>query len=562
MAAISLTGCTWKEFRKLQNPEALEGPDRQAAIDSFRGVDGDSIAEQKPQVSGKGGSSDLAAAESESAKNILIQRESSFLAAQKAAEDCVANDLGTISANPLQPASQDRMKYPGATFNQGAADCTQKSFLYFQAGLSLSDDLCRLFFNDAAKYRADANETRDIANAIGTLTSAILGLTGAGSLATGAAGVAFGTFESGINASVANYLFSADPGQVEDLVFKQREVLVKQYERGKNITNFYDARRALAAYNQTCAPVSVRNLVNTSIQNSVLALERQSSPTTNELSAIDRAAIGGLADKVRALLKNEPVVTNDDMISIYAIFVRGGLPATVWDQRVARLRAEAIVDPNTIALIVKDEKKRKEQEQLIVNYAQTAATISGFDGLLDQEVIAAKQKSSSPIVKSIPDAQSLLANLLRAGHETKDGKTYGEKVVDEKITPEIIKSLFGIFSLRDLNDRSFQIRKQALLAAGIIGSDGKPIFYDASADAQIQTNQMIAIVEAAGAIANYRQEMTCEMQLLEESKSCGNGIVAPTNSGTSASDQAAPTSPTAEPVTPPVVNQPIQPVLQ
>ena len=136
---------------------------------------------------------------------------------------------------------------------------------YLLIGITLSNELCDVWFNKLYTTQITFNQTSDIISATGSLTTAILGYSGADSRTSGLAASIFGVSKQALDSLVANYVIAPDLTSVAVAVREYRSLYAAKLESAETEWNYYTARRAIMAYDNSCSALSVKRFINARI---------------------------------------------------------------------------------------------------------------------------------------------------------------------------------------------------------------------------------------------------------------------------------------------------------
>ncbi len=240
------------------------------------------------------------------------------LEGENAGPQSVQNFRGTIV---IPNAAQ----YQAALTNSAEdAPSTGLARLYLQAGIALSDELCAFWFRRVGEAQAKVRADRDALSNIGALSATALGLANVNSAVVGGLAGGFGFLEDTFTSELANFIAAADLSTVEQAILVDRSN--KAAELDLLSLNFYQTRRALIAYDNTCSQLSVNRVVNKSIENTIdlsegdlrrLAKERAARPTGFGALLINR-----VADELGSIFAEIAVVTSREVVALHAILNR------------------------------------------------------------------------------------------------------------------------------------------------------------------------------------------------------------------------------------------------
>ena len=102
-------------------------------------------------------------------------------------------------------------------------------------------------------------------SAAGSLTTAILGYSGADSRTSGLAASIFGVGKQTLDSLVTNYVIAPDLTSVAVAVREYRSLYAAKLESAQTEWNYYTARRAIMAYDNSCSALSVKRFINARI---------------------------------------------------------------------------------------------------------------------------------------------------------------------------------------------------------------------------------------------------------------------------------------------------------
>ncbi len=249
-------------------------------------------------------------------------------------------DQGPQSAQTLRgkiDGEHGRAKFPQeATFfgvMNASASATNKSpgteasqkhaKVYLRAGIALSNDLCRQFFRKLIHVQSTVNADRDLLSNVGALTALITGLAEVDSKIVGGIGGAFGFLEDTINSEQANFLVAAELSVVQDAIAKDRKLRADLLVAPAKTYDFYSARDALIAYDDTCSQGAIKRFVLETVAtgkdirlNRIKKKRDQLQDQTGQ-RVVEAAAVG-----ISDLIEGGPILSNDDVLFLYAVLYR------------------------------------------------------------------------------------------------------------------------------------------------------------------------------------------------------------------------------------------------
>lgn len=238
-----------------------------------------------------------------------------------------------------------------AAFGSGTADtdASVSSDRYFQAGITLSNDLCSEWFGRLERSNVAMAETRDTLANAGTATTTIMGATSASTEALTIVASIFGFGRQAATDLSTNYVITPDLAQVEQMMSDYRTNYVKSVFTSDDRTDFQRATRALILYHSLCTAPVVRSLVNRSISEANLQ-------PSNESKAFEDTILAAAARDVTKHFANVTLSVTDFQY-LYAFEFQDAVGAKpVLDKISEYLKARNLLDTAADAVAAKDEK--------------------------------------------------------------------------------------------------------------------------------------------------------------------------------------------------------------
>jgi hypothetical protein len=179
---------------------------------------------------------------------------------------------------------------------------------YLLVGITLSNELCDVWFNKLYTTQITFKQTSDIISATGSLSAAILGYSRADSRVSGLTASVFGVGKQITDSVVANYVIAPDLTSVAVAVREYRSLYAAKLESAETEWNYYTARRAIMAYDNSCSALSVKRFINARISGT----QPEESPQPLLELATSKLLVEW-KDKFKV-----PVNTIADLVDVYA----------------------------------------------------------------------------------------------------------------------------------------------------------------------------------------------------------------------------------------------------
>jgi hypothetical protein len=179
---------------------------------------------------------------------------------------------------------------------------------YLLVGITLSNELCDVWFNKLYSSQITFRQTSDIISATGSLSAAILGYSRADSRVSGLTASVFGVGKQITDSVVANYVIAPDLTSVAVAVREYRSLYATKLESAQTEWNYYTARRAIMAYDNSCSALSVKRFINARISGT----QPEESPQPLLELATSKLLVEW-KDKFKV-----PVNTVADLVDVYA----------------------------------------------------------------------------------------------------------------------------------------------------------------------------------------------------------------------------------------------------
>lgn len=225
-----------------------------------------------------------------------------------------ANDLRGFKSKDNQTSQSDDCSDEENTFckiqltSSKSPDDRKLARDYLLIGITLSNELCDVWFNKLYTTQITFKQTSDIISATGSLTTAILGYSGADSRTSGLAASIFGVSKQALDSLVANYVIAPDLTSVAVAVREYRSLYATKLESAETEWNYYTARRAIMAYDNSCSALSVKRFINARISGT----QPEESPQPLLELATSKLLVEW-KDKFKV-----PVNTVADLVDVYA----------------------------------------------------------------------------------------------------------------------------------------------------------------------------------------------------------------------------------------------------
>ena len=239
---------------------------------------------------------------------------------------------------------------------------------YLSAGITLSDALCSEWFRLLGRAQATVNADRDLLSNVGALSATVLGLANANSAVTGGIAGGFGFLENTMSSEMANFIVAPDVSQVQQNIMLQRVELANDIENSASQINFYQARRALITYDNTCSHLAIKRVVNDSISSANVAKRQRAS-----------VQIGGVylvkvSNELSSLLASSSI-SPGDLLPLYAYLVsdKGSAPE-IGDKLTQYLKDKSILDSNGVLKL-----KASKDQSVFLSKLIAAGQLGGFE---------------------------------------------------------------------------------------------------------------------------------------------------------------------------------------
>jgi hypothetical protein len=133
---------------------------------------------------------------------------------------------------------------------------------YLYSGIALSNELCNNWFDSLYVTNVTLTQSSDLISSTGSLTSAILGFSRAKSKDIGLIASVFGFAKESNDSLMANYVVATDLTTLAAAINEYRAGYAQQLEKTDEPWNYYTARRAIMAYDNSCSALAVKRFVN------------------------------------------------------------------------------------------------------------------------------------------------------------------------------------------------------------------------------------------------------------------------------------------------------------
>ncbi len=133
---------------------------------------------------------------------------------------------------------------------------------YLYSGIALSNELCNNWFDNLYVTNVTLTQSSDFISSTGSLTSAILGFSRAKSKDIGLIASVFGFAKESNDSLIANYIVATDLTTLAAAINEYRAGYAQQLENTDTPWNYYTARRAIMAYDNSCSALAVKRFVN------------------------------------------------------------------------------------------------------------------------------------------------------------------------------------------------------------------------------------------------------------------------------------------------------------
>jgi|GEM_PF-4268828 len=168
----------------------------------------------------------------------------------------------------------------------------EKAVEYLNIGITLSNELCSNWFEHLYIAQTSLKQTGDVLSATGSLASTMLGVFKADSKTVSATAALFGYGKQSADNLNANYVVAADLPTVTAAVTEYRADYAKNITDAIPNWNYYTARRAIMAYDNTCSALAVKRFVNFKVSGVEPIKDK---PTETEESIIKAAVESAVA---------------------------------------------------------------------------------------------------------------------------------------------------------------------------------------------------------------------------------------------------------------------------
>jgi hypothetical protein len=207
----------------------------------------------------------------------------------------------TQAAARLELRRNEAQRNPGAVTN------------YLDAGVSLSNVACELWFTGLARVDRDTTLTKDLMNVVGNFILGVAGMNGANptSLGRGALGL------SAVNTAFEVYRANILLGSIEDIRAKIRDdrKVAEEALFVRTDISYEAALRRLLEYHQLCSVERIKVLLSMSLAN--VRFER---PDTSLATPIDKAKATALVTTLKVPLGNVDALLQDQDL-LYQIYL-------------------------------------------------------------------------------------------------------------------------------------------------------------------------------------------------------------------------------------------------
>lgn len=136
---------------------------------------------------------------------------------------------------------------------------------YLYSGIALSNELCNNWFDNLYITNLTLSQSSDLISSTGSLTSAILGFSRAKSKDIGLIASVFGFAKESNDSIMANYIVATDLTTLAAAIKEYRAGYAQQLENTNEPWNYYTARRAIMAYDNSCSALAVKRFVNSKV---------------------------------------------------------------------------------------------------------------------------------------------------------------------------------------------------------------------------------------------------------------------------------------------------------
>lgn len=173
---------------------------------------------------------------------------------------------------------------------------------YLNVGIALSNELCANWFEHIYIAQTSLKQTGDVLSATGSLASTMLGVFKADSETVSATAALFGFGKQSADTLNANYVVAADLPTVTSAVTEYRADYADELTNAVKPWNYYTARRAIMAYDNTCSALAVKRFVNFRVSGV--------EPTEVKLPVTEESIIKSLVESVLEAKRIESLASN------------------------------------------------------------------------------------------------------------------------------------------------------------------------------------------------------------------------------------------------------------
>jgi hypothetical protein len=379
LAFIAIMASSCSRLSTIMNPYDLYEPsgklgNQPDSVTELRGEDGNTAKETPAETAAKPDTTTTTVA-GVAKPEITVDKD-------KAPTTHSENQLGSpvVAKFPKSATFYNRRNVSASNPND-----EKSAKLYLDAGITLSDRICTLWFKKLGEAQATYSANRDIVSNIGALSATVMGLASAPSLAVGGTAAGFGFLENTMDSEVANFIVAPSIAKVEKVVLLNRASYAKDL-KSQTISNFYEAEDAIISYDNYCSHNAIKRIVDESVTRASDAISDQQEKKKFRATIIDRT----LAE-VEKQLPATVQLAQQDVVALYALYFRSfDLPKSIVGEFSTQLKEKGIIDSSG-KIVLGSNGNLAKVRQILLRLGQ----VSDIDRELDEKFI-----NRSPAINS------------------------------------------------------------------------------------------------------------------------------------------------------------------